>query len=199
MMRLISTLIALSLALNVQAAGDPKMGSSKSQACVGCHGVGGNSTVPNFPKLAGQHANYTLKQLKDFKSKQRKDPVMEGQVANLSESDMADLGAYFATQKGTTGKTDKAKFELGERIFRGGIETKSVAACMGCHGPTGAGNPPANFPALAGQHAAYITKAMKDFRDNKRENDAGKMMRTIAGSMSDSEIEAVASYISGLH
>jgi len=194
---------ALSMAVastGVSAAGNAKAGKAKAVSCAGCHGVNGNSTNPSWPKLAGQHAGFIAKQLADFKSgKERNDPLMAGQVASLSKQDMDDLGAYFAKQTGTQGATNKKLAAAGEKLYRGGNKKKGVAACIACHGPTGAGNPAANFPTLSGQHAAYVEKAMKDFRSGVRSNDMNNMMRNIAEKMSDKEIKAVASYISGLH
>ena len=182
------------------AAGDAKAGKAKAVNCAGCHGVNGNSTNPAWPKLAGQNAGFIAKQLADFKSgKTRSDPLMAGQVANLSQQDMDDLGAYFASQTGSQGAADEKLAVAGAKLYRGGNKKKGVAACIACHGPTGAGNPAAKFPKLSGQHAAYVEKAMKDFRSGKRSNDMNNMMRNIAEKMSDKEIKAVASYISGLH
>ncbi|MCK5722335.1 MAG: cytochrome c4 [Gammaproteobacteria bacterium] len=182
------------------AAGDAKAGKAKAVNCAGCHGLNGNSTNPAWPKLAGQHAGFIAKQLADFKSgKTRSDPLMAGQVANLSQQDMDDLGAYFASQTGSQGAADEKLAVAGAKLYRGGNKKKGVAACIACHGPTGAGNPAAKFPKLSGQHAAYVEKAMKDFRSGNRNNDMNKMMRNIAEKMSDKEIKAVASYISGLH
>ncbi len=182
------------------AAGDAKAGKAKAVNCAGCHGLNGNSTNPAWPKLAGQHAGFIAKQLADFKSgKTRSDPLMAGQVANLSQQDMDDLGAYFASQTGSQGAADEKLAVAGAKLYRGGNKKKGVAACIACHGPTGAGNPAAKFPKLSGQHAAYVEKAMKDFRSGNRSNDMNKMMRNIAEKMSDKEIKAVASYISGLH
>ena len=182
------------------AAGDAKAGKAKAVNCAGCHGLNGNSTNPAWPKLAGQHAGFIAKQLADFKSgKTRSDPLMAGQVANLSQQDMDDLGAYFDSQTGSQGAADEKLAVAGAKLYRGGNKKKGVAACIACHGPTGAGNPAAKFPKLSGQHAAYVEKAMKDFRSGNRNNDMNKMMRNIAEKMSDKEIKAVASYISGLH
>lgn len=203
MLRTIVSILALTLTLPV-FAGNVDAGRSKSQACAGCHGVDGNATIPNYPKLAGQHVGYLVKQMADFKSGKRKDPIMSAQVANLQSKDMEDIAAYFNAQSKTVGAApDQAKRKLGERIYRGGIEAKGVSACMACHSPNGAGNPPAKFPALGGQNEAYTSKTMKDFRDGNRgfddKDDAGKIMRAIAKKMNDAEIEAVAHYISGLH
>ncbi|MEJ2142578.1 MAG: c-type cytochrome [Gammaproteobacteria bacterium] len=198
--QLIASVLFAAVAVSAHAAGDAKAGEAKAGVCFGCHGVGGNSTNPSWPKLNGQHAKYIAKQLADFKNgKKRSDPLMAGQVAALSNQDMENLAAYFAKQKATMGQADKTKVALGEKIYRGGNSAKGVAACMGCHGPTGSGNPPAGFPAISGQHAAYTTKALKDFRSGARTNDLNGMMRNVAAKMSDKEIEAVASYMSGLH
>ena len=195
--------IALSMTVastGVSAAGNAKAGKAKAVSCGGCHGADGNSANPAWPKLAGQHADYIAKQLADFKAgKKRSDPLMAGQVASLSSQDMADLGAFFAAKTGSQGAASEKLAAAGAKLYRGGNKKKGVAACIACHGPTGAGNPAANFPKLGGQHAAYVEKAMKDFRSGKRTNDANKMMQNIAEKMSDKEIKAVASYISGLH
>ena len=191
--------LALLLVAPVQAAGNAAAGEKKSGVCMGCHGPNGNSTNPSWPKLAGQGAGYIVKQLADFKSGARKDPIMAGQAAALSAQDMADLAAYYSKQTISPASADKSKLTLGQNIYRGGNKEKGVAACIGCHGPTGAGNPAAKFPALGSQQSAYIVKAMNDFRSGARNNDPSKMMRDIAGRMSDKEIEAVASYIAGLH
>lgn len=127
---------------------------------------------------------------------------MTTQVANLNDKDMENLAAYYASQKVTLGGVEPAKKELGERVYRGGVENKGVPACMACHGPNGAGNLPAKYPALSGQHASYVEATMKAFREGRRgfddKDDSGKIMRKIAERMSDTEIAAVASYVSGL-
>ena len=203
--RFIVTFIAFAVALPVFAAGDAAVGRGKSQVCAGCHGVDGNAAIPNYPKLAGQHANYLVKQMQAFKSGKRNDAIMKGQVANLKDQDMQDLAAYYASQKVTIGAAaDKDKRELGERLYRGGNETKAISACMSCHGPNGTGNQPAKFPALSGQNAAYTLKSLKDYRAGKirafdEKDDAGKIMRDIAKRMSDTEMDAVAHYIAGLN
>ncbi|MDJ0806068.1 MAG: c-type cytochrome [Gammaproteobacteria bacterium] len=197
---LISVSIALTMsASGLQAAGNAEVGQTKSVACVACHGPDGNSPVnPVWPKLAGQHPKYTEKQLKDFKSGARTDPTMIGMVAPLSEQDMADLAAFFAAQSKQGGSAAADKVEVGEKIYRAGNADTGVAACMACHGPAGTGDPQANFPALAGQHAAYTEKALKDFRSGSRANDMNKMMRGVAAQMTDDEIVAVSQYIQGL-
>ncbi len=198
------TVIALSMTVistgvSAAAEGNAKAGKAKSGVCAGCHGADGNSANPTWPKLAGQHASYIAKQLADFKGKKRSDPLMSSQATGLSEQDIADLSAYFAKQTGSQGAADEKLASAGAKLYRGGNKKKGIAACIACHGPTGAGNPAAKFPGLSGQHAPYVEKAMKDFRSGARSNDMNSMMRNIAEKMSDKEIKAVASYISGLH
>ncbi|MEJ2359960.1 MAG: c-type cytochrome [Gammaproteobacteria bacterium] len=198
------SLIAIVVASPALAAGNADAGRSKAQVCAGCHGADGNATIPNYPKLAGQNAGYLLKQLENFKAGIRKNPIMSPQVASLNKQDMENLAAYFSQQTRTLGAaTNPAMRELGERIYRGGIETKSVPACMACHSPNGAGNPPARYPSLGGQHADYVAKTLKDFRSGARganpKDTAGAIMRDIAKRMDDKEIKAVAEYVSGLH
>ena len=184
--------------------GDPaKAQSIASQVCAACHGADGNSPIPANPNLAAQHPEYTLKQLINFKSQngkpaERANPVMSGMVANLSSDDMTNLAAYFANQKAKLGAaSDPEQVKHGEQIYRGGIISKSVAACAACHSPDGAGMP-AQFPRLAGQHVEYVEAQLKAFRGGGRANDPNHMMRAIAGKLSDDEIKAVAEYISGL-
>ena len=155
--------------------------------------------MPAYPKLAGQHASYIAKQLADFKSTSRKDPTMNGMSAPLSPEDMADIAAYFAAQETSIGSADAEKAAAGKKIYEGGDKAKGISACMACHGPSGSGNPGAAFPALSGQNSAYVVKALTDFRSGTRANDLNSMMRDVAAKMSDSDIAAVAEYISGLH
>jgi cytochrome c553 len=197
---LIAVSIGLAISANgIQAAGNAEAGQTKSAVCAACHGNDGNSPAnPIWPKLAGQHPKYIEKQLKDFKSGDRTDPTMIGMVAPLNEQDMADLAAYFSSQTKKGGSAAADQVKAGEKIYRAGNPASGVAACMACHGPSGSGNPQANFPALAGQHAAYVEKALKDFRSSSRSNDLNSMMQGVAGPMTDSEIAAVAQYIQGL-
>lgn len=195
-----AALVMFGAASTVSAAGDAAAGKTKSAACAACHNADGNSLVPTFPKLAGQHAEYITKQLADFQSGARTNATMSPMAAPLSEQDIADLAAYFSSNTRSIGSAaDAQKAAVGQKIFQGGDKTKGIAACMACHGPTGSGNPVAKFPSLSGQHSAYVIKALKDFRAGTRANDPAKMMRDIAAKMSDSDIEAVAEYIAGLH
>ncbi len=200
----IAAIFSLSAALAATptlAAGDAAAGKTKSAACAACHNADGNSANPEWPKLAGQHAQYLVKQLTNFKDEKsgRKNAMMAPMAAALSEQDMADIAAYFSSQTQNGGKADPALVAAGEKLFRGGNATTGVAACMSCHGPSGMGNPQANFPRLSGQHAAYTVNQLKTFRSGERANDAGKMMQNIASRMTDDEMKAVASYIEGLH
>ncbi|AHE99736.1 c-type cytochrome [Thioalkalivibrio paradoxus] len=189
--------LALLLPLPAQA-GDPARGQELSQACAACHGADGNSVNPEWPKIAGQHADYIHKQLMDYKSGRREDALMAGQVANLDEQDMRDLAAFYARQEMSTGTADETVAERGERIYRGGIPTAGVAACSACHGASGKGNPAAMFPRVAGQHAQYNADQVHAFRSGARANDNGRMMRNLAARMSDEDIRAVAEYMAGL-
>ncbi len=195
----IVALLAAGFVSGAHGAGDADAGKGKAAACGACHGADGNSLVPNFPKLAGQHAAYLSKQLKDFKSGARKDPTMAPMAAPLSEQDIEDLAAFFASQPITPGKGNPELVELGEKLYRGGNVDTGVAACIACHGPNGAGNPAANYPKIGGQQAAYVVKALNDFKSGARSNDANQMMRSIASKMSTEEIKAVAEFIAGLH
>ena len=181
------------------AAGDAAAGQAKSATCTACHSADGNSSMnPQWPKLAGQHPSYTVKQLRNFKDGERNNTQMAPMAANLSDQDMADLAAYYAGQTLQPGHANADLVELGETIYRGGDLSRSVPACTGCHGPTGAGNPAAKFPSLAGQHAAYTVLQLNAFRAGERGNDLNGMMRAVAANMTDAQIEAVASYIQGL-
>ncbi len=169
-----------------------------STVCAACHGADGNSIGAPNPKLAGQHPEYLFKQMRNFKSGERQNPIMNGMIAAFNEDQMRDLAAYFASQKqvGAQAK-DKDTLALGQKIFRAGVAAKALPACAGCHGPSGAGIP-AQFPRIGGQLSEYIETQLKSFRDGSRANDPNKMMRTIALKMTDAEIKAVADYVAGL-
>ncbi|MGE0347646.1 c-type cytochrome [Hydrogenophaga sp.] len=166
------------------------------QACVACHAADGNSTTPANPKLAQQHPEYLLKQLQEFKSGKRDNAIMKGFAAALSDDDMRNISYWLASQKAKGGAaTDKDLVQLGERIYRGGIADRQIAACAGCHSPNGAGIP-AQYPRLSGQQAEYTATQLKHFRDGTRKNNA--QMTDVAAKMNDREIQAVADYIAGL-
>ncbi|WP_370277483.1 cytochrome c [Pontibacterium sp.] len=196
---LISMLLTLGITGVAHAAGDAAAGQAKTAVCAACHGADGNSAIANFPKLAGQNEKYLVKQMKDIKNGVRPVVEMTGLLDNLSDQDLADIGAYFAKQGAQIGHAAKDQVEAGQKIYRAGIADKGVAACTACHSPTGAGNASAAFPAVSGQHAAYVEKQLKMFRNAERVNDPNKMMRDIAAKLSDAEIKAVAAYIQGLN
>lgn len=185
----------------VFAAGDASAGQAKSAICAACHGADGNSVVPNWPKLAGQHEQYMTRQVSLIKAGARPVPEMVGIVAGLSEQDIEDLSAYFAAQPVAVGVADESQVVLGERIYRAGNAESGVPACMACHGPAGEGNPLAGYPALAGQHAVYTANMLTRFRagENWGEGDASQVMNGSAAELTDEEIAAVASYIQGLY
>lgn len=194
------SLFLLGSPLLVHAEGDPAAGQAKAGTCLACHGPDGNSVNPQWPKLAGQHPGYTKKQLVEFQSgEMRRDAMMEPMIANLSEQDMEDLAVFYAIQPRTGGFASEERAELGERIYRGGNLETRVAACIGCHGPRGLGDPLAGFPSLAGQHAAYVVLQLEAFRSGERSNDINGMMQDVARWMTRDEMLAVAEYIAGLH
>ncbi len=183
----------------VVAQGDPEAGQAKSALCATCHGMDGNSPLAMNPKIAGQNEKYLLKQLMDFKSGARPGPIMAPMVAALSEQDMEDIAAWYASQEVVLEGAEADNLELAETIYRAGNKDLSVAACSACHAPDGAGNGPAGFPSLSGQHPDYTLQQLKDFRSGARANDDSAMMRTVVERLTDAELEALANYVSGLH
>jgi len=201
---LVAALAATSAFANPTAAptaakGDPKAAETiVNQVCAGCHAVDGNSAAAANPKLAGLNSEYINKQLTEFKSGARKNAIMSGMVANLSQQDMLNLAAYYSAQqpKPATSK-DQALALTGQKIYRGGVQGAGVPACASCHGAQGKGIP-TQFPRLAGQHSDYVYSQLNAFRVGERANDAAKMMRSIAAKMTDADMKAVSSYIQGL-
>lgn len=185
-------------ALAMDVGGDPVAGKAKSKDCAACHTATGNSKKAKYPKIAGFDAGYIHKQLTEYKSGQRVNNTMAGQVKDLTDQDMRDLAAYFSSQDREPGMADETQVQLGQAVYMGGNSATGVAACAACHAPSGAGNPAAKFPALAGQHPEYIAAQLHAFSKGERANDAGQMMRNIASKMSDAEIQAVSEYVSGL-
>ncbi len=175
---------------------DPAKGQQLAATCLACHSADGTRGSPANPILQGQHPEYLVKQLVEFKSGKRKNAVMAGMAANLSEDDMKHLAAFYA---GKTAKPGFAKVKdsvaLGEQIYRGGIASKTVPACAGCHSPNGAGIP-SQYPRLGGQHGDYSEAQLLAFRSGLRGNNA--QMSAIANKMNDREIKAVADYMAGL-
>lgn len=200
----VSLLLTIGVAGAAHAAqpikGDAAAGQGKTAICGACHNPDGNSLAPNFPKLAGQGERYLEKQLHDIKSGKRPVLEMTGMLAGLSDQDIADIAAYFASQKGSVGAADPQLVERGRALFNGGDLEKGMPACTGCHSPDGAGLALAGFPHLSGQHAQYVSKQLTDFREGNRTNDGDAMtMRSIASKLSNKDIEALSSYIQGLH
>lgn len=183
---------------NALADGTAEAGQAKSTPCVACHGVDGNSLNPVWPTLAGQHPSYIVKQLKAFKSGARQDPMMSPMATPLSEQDMEDLAAYFASKAPNGLEAEPSKVSLGQRLFRGGDEKTGLAACEACHGPGGDGNPAALYPSIRGQHATYVATQLKNYRSGTRQTDQNQMMRNVAATMTDEQIAAVAAYVQGL-
>jgi cytochrome c553 len=201
LLRVAASLLVL-ISVQALAKGDAAAGQAKSAICAACHGVDGNSVVPNWPKLAGQHEDYLVRQITLIKSGARMVPEMAGITPGLSEQDILDLSAYFAEQENNGGVADESLVEPGELIYRAGNAESGVPACMACHGPAGEGNPLAGYPTLAGQHAVYTAKMLTQYRsgENWGEKDApSHVMNGVAAELTDAEILAVASYIQGLH
>jgi len=170
--------------------------ASYGAVCAACHGVDGNSGTPAYPKLSQQHPEYLVKQLQEFKSDKRSNAIMKGFASMLSDEDMKNISYWVASKKAKPGTAkDKELVTLGERIYRGGIADRQVAACAGCHSPNGAGIP-AQYPRLSGQHADYAVAQLTAFRDGVRKNSL--QMTQIAAKMNDREIKAVADYVAGL-
>ena len=179
------------------AKADVAAGQAKFTAvCAACHGADGNSGTPANPRLSQQHDAYIVKQLQEFKSGKRPNPIMQGFTAQLSEQDMKNIAAYLVTQKAKTNfAKDKDLVALGEKIYRGGVQKRDLPACAGCHSPNGAGIP-AQYPRLSGQHADYTASQLVAFRDGVRKN--SPQMSQIASKLNDREIRAVSDYIAGL-
>jgi cytochrome c553 len=210
----------LAFSTSVQAEGDAEAGKKQAAACAGCHGEDGNSIVPTFPKLAGQHASYLTKQLLAFKKGSRNAPMMAPLAQGLNDKDIADLAKFYASQKTSAnpmptlkaedhnadnGKHSdnknkeaelKALLTFGGELYRNGDLEREVSACIACHGPFAEGNKPAGFPTLKGQHADYLIQTLQDFKTGTRTKASDNMMHMIAAKMTEKEIRAVAYYIS---
>jgi cytochrome c553 len=180
--------------------GSVDRGKNRAITCTACHGAEGNSVNPMWPNIAGQHAKYLVDQLGAFKNGSRKDPLMTSQAMLLSDDDMRDLAVYFESLPAAVAAVaDPATVARGEALYRGGDSNTGLAACIACHGPTGRGNPAANYPALQGQHATYTAKQLRDYASGARTSDGTtRMMREIAARLSEDDIVALASYVQGL-
>jgi cytochrome c553 len=190
-------LLLAATAASAEVIGDIERGKAvAAEICVACHGADGNSPVPMFPKLAGQHADYAFKQLQEFAGARRQSAIMKPIVDGLSALDMADTAVFFASQQPTPGQVDDpSMLETGRRVFDQGNPDQGVPACAGCHGQNGVGN--ARYPRLAGQHTAYVLDQMAQFADGRRTNDK-RLMQTIASRLGETETRAVAEYIASL-
>ncbi len=203
---LIAGVVVLGLGGHGVWAADAAAGATKAAACSACHGQDGNSAVATFPKLAGQSARYLSQQMQAIKTGTRPVPAMAGQLDNHSKQDIDNIAAYYASKTASVNQAKKELVAKGEQIFRGGIRDKGVPACAACHAPDGSGNAPAGFPRLGGQHADYVAAQLKAYRAAADGDASGrttdgdtKPMRDVAARLSDSEIAALANYVSGLH
>jgi len=181
----------------VAANSGPAPGDAKATVgCAACHPADGSRGAATYPLLQGQHPEYLVKQLNEFKGGQRKNAVMSGMAAPLTPEDIRNVSAFYATKKAKDGfAKNKDTVALGEKIYRGGIAKKMVPACAGCHGPSGSGIP-AQYPRLGGQHADYVKAQLTAFRQGERGNNPS--MASIAANLSDKEIDALSDYIAGL-
>ncbi len=183
-------------------AGDAAKGQAKTGVCSGCHAVDGNSPagqgVPT-PKLAGQSENYLIKQLKDFKSEERVSATMLGMAGMLSDEDIVNVAAFYASQKVQHTAVIDKYIAVGEKIYRGGDSDRDIPACIACHGAKGNGINTAGFPAVGGQNPDYTIETLKAFRSGARSNDTNNIMRDVVAKMSDEQIEALGYYLAGLH
>ena len=181
--------------------GDAAAGGAKAAACFACHGPNGNGAInPEWPKLAAQNASYIDAQLKAFKAGHRKNPVMLGQASALSEDDMRNLAAFFASQPAVPGVASPDAVKVAEKLYRGGDSSRGLPACSGCHGPQGLGNEAAAFPRIAGQNSGYVVNQLKAYASGDRGGSVakGKMMQAVASKLTADEIAALSSYVSGL-
>ncbi len=183
---------------DLYAAGDIAAGEARAAACIGCHGPGGNSLNPMWPKLAGQNAEYIKLQLAAFKEGRRSDPIMAPMALAVDDEGANDLGAYFASVKRSVGVSNPEQAALGAKIYIEGIPERGVIACGACHGEDGYGNAGAGFPSIASQQALYIVKMMKDFRSKTRTTDPGAVMQKVAAQLTDAEINQLAQYAQSL-
>lgn len=193
---LLTAAVLVAPAFSAAAADLAKGQETYGGVCIACHGEAGKSMLPENPVLAQQHPEYLVKQLAEFKDGKRTDPIMQGMAAMLSDEDMRNVSAYLAQQKAEPGAaTDAELAALGEKIYRGGIQDRNIAACIGCHSPNGAGIP-SQYPRLAGQYAQYTIKQLNIFRDGTRTN--SQQMVDVAAKLNDKEIKALGEYIAGL-
>ncbi|UAA38810.1 cytochrome c4 [Paraneptunicella aestuarii] len=199
-------IVSASMAPSAFAQGDVEKGKTKSAQCAACHGADGNSVVAMNPKLAGQHTKYLEKQIKEFRlaaktggKEGRNNAVMNGMAAGLSDEDIADISAYFESQKPKAGATPEDVVAAGSKLYQGGDMERGITACIACHGPRGNGTSLSGFPDISGQHADYTKSQLEAFRSGARSNDLNGMMRDIAKRLTDEDIAVLSQYVAGLH
>lgn len=198
MNKMIGLLVAMVFSGSVYA-GDAAKGKDKVAVCTGCHAADGNSPLAANPKLAGQGEKYLAKQMREFKSGARNNAIMQPMVATLSDEDIDDIAAYYASQQTQYATVAEEYIELGQKLYRGGDSDRNIPACMACHGANGNGMPSAGFPSVGGQHPEYTIAQLNAFRSGARNNDAEAVMRDVVAKMSDEQIKAIAYYMVGLH
>jgi cytochrome c553 len=194
-------LLGMTAANLVNATGNVEAGKTKaSTVCIACHGLDGNSVNPEWPSIAGQHEKYTAKQIKAFRAGERTNVLMSPIALTLTDQDIEDVAAYFATQKIKGLEAAKSKVELGQKLYRAGNADSKIPACFACHGPNGRGNPEAGYPSIRSQHATQVALQLKAYRSGERKTDKNQneMMRTVAAKLTDDQIDAVAQYVQGL-
>ena len=194
---LLGTLALMTAIAGSAEAGDAAAGAQKSAVCGACHGATGSSINPEWPNLAGQHEAYIVAQLAAFKKGARDNPLMMPNAALLSEQDMQDLGAHFASQTPAGLEADASNYKAGEKLYRGGDPERKLPACIACHGPQGKGNGPARYPALRAQHAVYTYNQLKAFSEGRRSTPGNDIMQVVAAKLTDDEMRALASYTQG--
>ena len=204
MLRITLALVILGIMVSnsVIAAGDPAAGQAKAAVCAACHGMDGNSQIAQWPKIAGQHEDYVARQTRMVRDQQRNVPQMYPMVMNLSDQDITDIAAWYASQTIKPGVADDALVESGRSLYHGGDVDRGIPACMACHGPTGSGIPGTGWPMIRAQHATYTADRLRRYRGGEVNgpNDANSaIMAAIAAGLTDAEIEALASYVEGLH
>ncbi len=203
MARFLMTLLACApLAAMAVGVGDPEAGEEKAAPCAACHGIDGNSTVSIWPKLAGQHQDYATRQSILIREQKRNVPEMYATVANLSDQDLADISAFYEQQRLEPGVADEDLVELGQKIYQAGNHESGVPACAACHGPSGDGIPGAHFPVVRAQHTDYTVSRLEAYRAGEHHGEYdpySQIMVAAARNLTDEEIQAVSSFIEGLH
>lgn len=186
----------------VSPAGDAEAGAQVAGVCAACHALDGNSIDPQYPKLAGQHAQYIARQLRLYASGERDNAIMLGFAAQLSEDDIRNVSAFYQAQQLQRGVADESVLERGKRLYAWGDLGSGLPSCAGCHGPAGLGNPASGYPVISGQHADYLAARLRAFRDGEvwgKDGNANAVMSGVAARLTDEQITALSSYLEGLH